>query len=57
MDYIFGGAAGKPFKTYHNELNQELYLRIAPELHLKRLVIGGLNRVYEIGRQFRNEGD
>jgi len=56
MHYIPGGAAGKPFKTYHNELDMELYLRIAPELHLKRLLVGGFEKVYEINRSFRNEG-
>jgi lysyl-tRNA synthetase class 2 len=53
---IYGGAAAKPFTTYHNQLHQELYLRISFELYLKRLLVGGLDRVYEIGRDFRNEG-
>ena len=56
MHYIPGGAAGKPFKTYHNELDMDLYLRIAPELYLKRLLVGGFEKVYEINRNFRNEG-
>ncbi|GMI42499.1 hypothetical protein TrCOL_g5170 [Triparma columacea] len=51
-----GGATAKPFKTFHNDLNQEMYMRIAPELPLKKLIIGGLERVYEIGRNYRNEG-
>ncbi|MBI4574487.1 MAG: lysine--tRNA ligase [candidate division NC10 bacterium] len=56
MHPIPGGAAARPFVTYHNALDLSLYLRIAPELHLKRCVVGGLERVYEINRNFRNEG-
>ncbi|KAJ4883362.1 Lysine--tRNA ligase [Raphanus sativus] len=52
---IPGGAAARPFATHHNDLDMKLYMRISPELHLKQLVIGGMDRVYEIGKQFRNE--
>jgi lysyl-tRNA synthetase class 2 len=53
---IPGGANAKPFKTHHNALDQEMFLRIAPELYLKRLLVGGFERVFEINRNFRNEG-
>jgi len=56
MQPMAGGAVARPFKTYHNALDMNLYLRIAPELYLKRLIVGGLERVFEINRNFRNEG-
>ena len=52
----YGGAFARPFVTHHNELEPDLYLRIATELYLKRLIVGGLERVYELGKDFRNEG-
>ncbi|MFW2368241.1 MAG: lysine--tRNA ligase [Desulforhopalus sp.] len=56
MQPVPGGATAKPFKTYHNALSMDLYLRVAPELYLKRLLVGGFERVFEINRNFRNEG-
>ena len=56
MQSIPGGAVARPFETHHNALDMKLYLRIAPELFLKRLVVGGFERVFEINRNFRNEG-
>src|SRR5581483_11730762 len=56
MHPIAGGAAARPFNTHHNALDMPLYLRIAPELYLKRLLVGGMEKVFEINRNFRNEG-
>src|SRR5688572_3118984 len=56
MQPVPGGAVSRPFTTHHNALGMDLYLHIAPELYLKRLVVGGLEKVYEINRNFRNEG-
>src|SRR3984885_1609450 len=56
MQPLYGGAAARPFVTHHNTLDMDLYMRIAPELYLKRLIVGGMERVYEINKNFRNEG-
>ena len=56
MQPLAGGAAAKPFKTHHNALDLPLFLRIAPELYLKRLLVGGFEKVFELNRNFRNEG-
>lgn len=55
LNLLVGGATARPFKTHHNDLNQDMVLRVAPELFLKQCIVGGLNKVFEIGKNFRNE--
>lgn len=55
LNLLVGGATARPFKTFHNDLDQEMVLRVAPELFLKQCIVGGLNKVFEIGKNFRNE--